>query len=168
MPMTVPDRNEHGARALPRDAEPGEQLFHRRIIWNEEPITVDREREVTIADLESDSHELVPRPGHDGEHGLRRRLDLHVPIVVHAENLSGHELASGRKREGQRPPAASHDPAPTPSALFRRQHERVLMSSAELGRRDVNVWRRDDGNGLAHIRTRNTAGPSAAPAPART
>src|SRR5262244_3251271 len=59
--MTMPsaDGSEDRVVALPRDVEAPEQLLHRRVVGHEEPVTVDGQREVTVADLERHAHGLV-------------------------------------------------------------------------------------------------------------
>ena len=61
MTMTHPDRHEHRAHPLEPDVEPREQVLHRGIVRHEQPLAVERQREVAVTHLERDAQRLFAR-----------------------------------------------------------------------------------------------------------
>src|SRR5439155_838824 len=103
MTVTRADGHEHRGAALEDDAKPREELVHRRVVWHQEPLTVEREHEVAVADLERDPDRLLARARRDDEHGLGRRLDRDVPARADVENVAGYQDAARRERQRERP-----------------------------------------------------------------
>src|SRR5438132_12727034 len=100
MAVARADGDEHRGAALEDDAEPREELVHRRVVWHQEPLAVEREHEVAVADLERDADRLLARARRDDEHGLGRRLDRDVPSRADLGDVGRYRDAA--RREGQR------------------------------------------------------------------
>src|SRR5689334_22380611 len=125
MPVTEPDRREHRLRPFERHPESRQQLLHRRIVRDQQPLAIQRQRKMPVPNLERHPHPLLPRPRRHRQHRLRRRLDDDVPIRRHVKNLPRHEHAPRRQRQRQRPPLLRHHAPPPPPPLLRRQHEPI-------------------------------------------
>src|SRR6267143_428775 len=150
--MTVPgaDGHEHALHALEGHAEPPEQLVHRRIVGNEQPLAVDREREVAVADLEGDADRLLARARRHGEHRLGRRLDDDVPAGADVQDVAGREHAAGRERQREGAARPRRDATAPPAPLLGREHEGIALEPREIGVVQVNVRVRDDDDRLRH------------------
>src|SRR5437867_1003527 len=158
MAVTRADGHEHCGAALEDDAKPREELVHRRVVWHQEPLTVEREHEVAVADLERDPDRLLARARRDDEHGLGRRLDRDVPARADVEDVAGYQDAARRERQRERPPGARGDASTPPAPLFRGEREHVPLEPDELCGVHVDVWLGDDRHGRAAVAIGPAAG----------
>src|SRR5438445_159650 len=173
MTVTRADGDEHCHATLEVDAEPGQELVHRRVVGHQKPLTVEREREVAVADLEGDADRLLARARRDGEHGLRRRLDRDVPARADMEDVAGDQDAARRERQRERPAGARRDAAAPPAPFLGGKHEHVPLEPDELRVVHVDTGFGDDRGmgghlGRAAIKRESSAVPSAGRVPART
>src|SRR5437773_2284683 len=149
MTVTRADGHEHRGAALEDDAKPREELVHRRVVWHQEPLTVEREHEVAVADLDRDPERLLRAARRDDEHGLGRRLDRDVPARADVENVAGDQDAARRERQRERPAGARRDAAAPPAPLLGGKHEHVPLEPGELHVVHVNTGPGDDRHGRA-------------------
>jgi len=133
MAMAGSDRSEDCAIALPRHTEPSQQLFHGAVVRDEQPITVECDGEVPVADLEGDANRLVSRSRRHDQHGLLRRLDDDVVVGTDVEHVPRRQRGSGRQCQRELPPVRGLDPPPPPSALFRGEDEPIAIDSCNRG-----------------------------------
>src|SRR5438552_15070105 len=132
MAMAGTDRSEDRATALPRHAEPFQQLLHGDVVRDEQPITVERDGEVPVADLEGDANRLVSRSRRHEQDGLLRRLDDDVVVGADVEPGPRRQRGAGRQCQRALPPVRGLDPPPPPSALFRGEDEPIAIERCEL------------------------------------
>src|SRR5438046_1102876 len=123
MAVAHADGDEDRFDAREGDAEPGQELVHRRVVGHQEPLVVDREREVAVADLEGDADRLLVPAWRDGEDRLGRRLDRHVPARTDVDDIARREDAARRERQREAPAGSGRDAAAPPAPRLRRAPE---------------------------------------------
>src|SRR5947199_134440 len=139
MAVAHADGVEHRLDALEGDAEPGQELVHRRVVGHQQPLAIDREREVAVADLEGDADRLGARARRDGKHGLARRLGHHIPPRADVKDVAGVEDAARGERQREGPARARDDAAAPPTPLLGSEHERVALQMRQINAIRVGV-----------------------------
>src|SRR5207249_9346471 len=98
VPVTAPQRIEDRLPARPANPQARQQLLHRGVVGHEQALAVERQGEVTVADVERDPDGLGTIARRDHQHRLGAALDGEVPVRLDGDDVAGPEHAAGRQR----------------------------------------------------------------------
>src|SRR2546422_3062288 len=95
--MAVPrsDWHEHCLRSLEGHAEPREELIHRPVVRNKEPLAIEGQREVAVTPPPSDAARLLPPGRRDREKPVRRTLHHQGPVRADLKDPPPPERGAG-------------------------------------------------------------------------